>query len=101
MISALDTNDVALICLCYLESATPAQVRYAVRRIRRNAHGTAVVVSLLAKTDHVGDLVAPNLYPGVEPATGSLRNIVGHIVDFVEAGRVEKPQAITKTASTA
>ena len=34
---ALETKDAALVCLCYLENATPAQVRYAARRIRRKA----------------------------------------------------------------
>ena len=32
---ALETENVALICLCYLEHATPAQMHYASRRIRR------------------------------------------------------------------
>src|SRR4051794_26573123 len=36
---ALDTKDVALICLCYVEHVTPAQMRYALRRLRRKAPG--------------------------------------------------------------
>jgi predicted PurR-regulated permease PerM len=34
---ALEIKDVALICLCYLEHATPAQLHYASRRLRRKA----------------------------------------------------------------
>jgi hypothetical protein len=32
-----EIQDTALICLCYIEHATPAQIRYAIRRIRRRA----------------------------------------------------------------
>ena len=31
----LDTKDVAIVCICYIESATSAQIHYAVRRLRR------------------------------------------------------------------
>jgi predicted PurR-regulated permease PerM len=44
---ALDTKDVTLICLCYVEHVTPAQIRYAVRRLRRKAPGARIVAALL------------------------------------------------------
>ena len=44
---SLDTTGVALICLCYIEIATTAQVRYAVRRVRRLAPEVIVLVALL------------------------------------------------------
>jgi hypothetical protein len=28
-----ETQDIGLICLCYVEYATPAQIRYAIRRV--------------------------------------------------------------------
>jgi hypothetical protein len=34
---ALEIKGVALICLCFLEHATPAQLHYATRRLRRKA----------------------------------------------------------------
>ena len=34
-----ETEGVALICLCYLEEVSPAQIRYALRRIRRRRPG--------------------------------------------------------------
>jgi hypothetical protein len=44
---ALDTKDVALVCLCYVEYITPAQIRYAVRRLRRKAPGARIVAAVL------------------------------------------------------
>ena len=41
-----DTKDAALICLCYVESVTSAQIRYAVRRVRRKASEASILVAL-------------------------------------------------------
>ncbi len=41
-----ETQDVALICLCYVEYATPAQIRYAVRRVRRRVPDVLILVAL-------------------------------------------------------
>jgi hypothetical protein len=38
-----DTAGVELICLCYLEAATAAQIRYAIRRIRRRIPDVAIM----------------------------------------------------------
>jgi hypothetical protein len=46
-IFTLDTSGVALICLCYVETASAAQIRYAVRRIRRVVPEVPVLVALL------------------------------------------------------
>ena len=46
-IFTLDTKDVALVCLCYVESATSAQVRYALRRLRRKAPDAFILVTML------------------------------------------------------
>ncbi|HEY2228990.1 MAG TPA: AI-2E family transporter [Xanthobacteraceae bacterium] len=50
-IFSLDTKDVALVCLCYIENATAAQIRYAIRRLRRKAPKAFILVSLLGATD--------------------------------------------------
>jgi hypothetical protein len=47
---ALDTKDVALICLCHLEHATPAQLQYASRRIRRQAPGARILIAVIDET---------------------------------------------------
>ena len=49
-----DAKGVLLVCLCYVENATPAQIRHAIRRIRRRAPDVVTLVALLgnsAKTD--------------------------------------------------
>jgi predicted PurR-regulated permease PerM len=46
-IFGLDTKDVALVCLCYVEDATSAQIRYAIRRLRRKAPEAYILVATL------------------------------------------------------
>jgi predicted PurR-regulated permease PerM len=54
----LDTKDVALVCLCYVEDATSAQIRYAIRRLRRKAPNAFILVSLVGAADGLdGDAV--------------------------------------------
>lgn len=45
----LDTTGVALGCLCYLDSGSPAHMRYAVRRLRRRLPGARLVLSCLGQ----------------------------------------------------
>ena len=54
-IFSLDTKDVALVCLCYVENATSAQIRYAVRRLRRKAPNAFILVSLVGAAAVVDD----------------------------------------------
>jgi predicted PurR-regulated permease PerM len=49
-IFSLDTKDIALVCLCYVENATAAQIRYAVRRLRRRAPKAFILVALVGTT---------------------------------------------------
>jgi hypothetical protein len=56
-IFSLDTKDVALVCLCYVENVTSAQIRYAIRRLRRKAPNAFILVSLLGAADGVDDAV--------------------------------------------
>jgi ABC transporter substrate binding protein len=51
-IFGLDTKDVALICLCYVANPTSAQIRYAVRRLRRKAPKTFILVSMMGGADN-------------------------------------------------
>jgi predicted PurR-regulated permease PerM len=60
-IFSLDTADVALVCLCYVENATSAQIRYAVRRLRRKAPKAIILVSLVGAGDGCGDEVVSEL----------------------------------------
>jgi predicted PurR-regulated permease PerM len=100
-IFALDTRDVALICLCYLENATPAQVRYAARRIRRKASEARVLVSLFGESDHnMGGAEAPHLYAGVELVTGSLHDAIERIAEIARQTPAEQPQPDIPVAPT-
>jgi len=57
-IFSLDTKDVALVCLCYVENVTSAQIRYAIRRLRRKAPNAFILVSLVGTADDTdGDAV--------------------------------------------
>jgi predicted PurR-regulated permease PerM len=55
-ILSLETKNVALICLCYVGSATSAQIGYAVRRIRRKAPDAFILVSLLGNDESIEGL---------------------------------------------
>jgi len=56
---SLDTKDVEVICICYIENATSAQIRYAVRRLRRKAPD-AVILTLLIR-DAGGNAIEADL----------------------------------------
>lgn len=52
-IFSLDTNDVALVCVCYVENATMAQIGYAIRRLRRKAPQAVILVALVGNADNI------------------------------------------------
>jgi hypothetical protein len=54
-IFSLDTKDVALVCLCYVENATSAQIRYAIRRLRRKAPKAFILVTLVGAANNIDD----------------------------------------------
>ena len=58
-IFGLDTKDVALVCVCYVENATAAQIRYAIRRLRRKAPKATIVVVLVVNTDNMSNSEGP------------------------------------------
>jgi predicted PurR-regulated permease PerM len=59
-IFSLDTKDAKLICLCYIATVTPAQIRYSVRRLRRKAPDAHILISLMGDTQEM-DEAAPNV----------------------------------------
>jgi hypothetical protein len=50
-----EIEGVELICLCYLEATTPAQIRYAIRRVRRRIPDVSIVVASLGRPVSVED----------------------------------------------
>jgi predicted PurR-regulated permease PerM len=73
-----DTAGVELICLCYLEEATAAQIRYAIRRIRRRIPDVSIVVATLGRPMSVEDDEASTA--GAESVQDSLRATVDKIM---------------------
>ena len=79
-IFSLDTKDVALVCLCYIENVTSAQIRYAVRRLRRKAPNAFILVSLLGAADgRDGDAV--HEFANAAVVRQSLANTVERILE--------------------
>ena len=72
-----DIEGVALVCLCYVENPTSAQVRYAVRRIRRRLPNVNIVVALFGDPEEVDGQELPSNTEFVER---SLRATVDKIV---------------------
>ena len=58
-IFGLDTKDVALVCLCYVENATAAKINYAMRRLRRKAPQANIIVASVGDSDIIGDIDNP------------------------------------------
>jgi len=85
---ALNTNDAMLICLCYLEHATPAQIRYAARRVRRKAPHAAILVSLFCENGDTQDTM--RAADGVPVVKGSYAATVERIIEMAES-EAEQP----------
>jgi hypothetical protein len=76
-ILSLDTKNVALICLCYIGTATNAQIGYAIRRVRRKAPGALIVVSLFGNAVSIEGL---EQHGELDVVTQSLRATIERIV---------------------
>jgi tRNA A37 methylthiotransferase MiaB len=89
-IFSLDTKDVALVCLCYIENATAAQIRYAIRRLRRKAPKAFILVSLLGATDGFDDQIVQETAK-VEFVKQSLSETVERILKAAQAKDADTP----------
>jgi len=67
-----ELKDVALICLCYLEHATPAQLHYASRRLRRKTPGVSILVCIFNGPGQTREGNPQQLPEGVEFLQGPL-----------------------------
>jgi predicted PurR-regulated permease PerM len=84
---ALEIKDVALICLCYLEHATPAQLHYASRRLRRKAPGVSILVCIFNEAGQTSDGDPQQLPEGVEFLQGPLSAGVKRISEILFQSR--------------
>ena len=85
---SLETKDVALICLCYLEHATPAQLHYTARRLRRKAAGVSTLVCIFNEAGQTGDGDPQQLPEGVEFLQGSLSAGVKRVSELLLQSRI-------------
>jgi hypothetical protein len=88
---------VSLICLCYLEEVSAAQVRYAIRRIRRRAPNVPILVALFSAPVTVApadDSDGPDL------VERSLRGVVDRILTIASRPAVvaAEPQPVAAMA---
>jgi predicted PurR-regulated permease PerM len=84
---ALNLKDVALICLCYLEHATPAQLHYASRRLRRKAAGVSILVCIFNEAGQTRDGDQQQLPEGVEFLEGPLSAGVKRVSEILSRPR--------------
>ena len=80
---ALELKDVALICLCYLEHATPAQLHYTSRRLRRKATGVSILVCIFNETGQTPDSDPQQLPDGIEFLQGPLSAGVKRVCEIL------------------
>ena len=83
----LELKDVALICLCYLEHATPAQLHYASRRLRRKEPGVSILVGIFNETGQTPESDPQQLPEGVEFLQGPLTAGVKRICNSFSTSR--------------
>ncbi|HLN97972.1 MAG TPA: AI-2E family transporter [Pyrinomonadaceae bacterium] len=84
---ALELKDVALICLCYLEHATPAQLHYTSRRLRRKAPGVSILVGIFNETAQTPDSDPQQLPEGVEFLQGPLSAGIKRVSEILSRPR--------------
>jgi predicted PurR-regulated permease PerM len=89
----LELKDVALICLCYLEHATPAQLHYTSRRLRRKAPGVSILVGIFNESGQTPESDAQQLPEGIEFLQGPLTTGVKRICEILS--RSQSPQFVS------
>jgi predicted PurR-regulated permease PerM len=84
-VPSLNIQDVPLICLCYMETPTPAQIHYAVRRLRRKAPAAIIFIALLGGTSAIDDEEVIHALVKLDLVKASLRATVERILAITAA----------------
>lgn len=93
-IFGLDCDKALLVCVTYLQSAKPAQIRYTLRRLRRKVPDASIIVSFMGETGPT-PLDKDELLAGtkkVEFVEGSLEQTVDRILATAAADVTESEQ---------
>ena len=75
----LDTNNVSIVCICYIEDATAAQIRYAIGRLRRKVPKAFILTALVGNTASVGkpeEFLAGSLETAHESLEATVKRIL-------------------------
>jgi hypothetical protein len=95
-IFGLDTKDIALVCVCYVENATAAQIRYAIRRLRRKAPNAIIMVALVGIAESIGNSEGPQTSLPFDFVERSLSATVARILAVAHGshGTKEAPRTL-------
>jgi hypothetical protein len=85
-ISGWDTKGVLLICLCYVGNPSSAQVRYAIRRIRRRTSDIPILLALLGSSPEAQN---GGLLENAEFIERSLHEIVDKVLAVASNGSTQ------------
>lgn len=61
--TAIEKNEAASLCICYLENVSKARLDYAVRKLSRQASSARIVVCLLTEAEQGAYASQPNAQP--------------------------------------
>jgi hypothetical protein len=89
-----ETEGVELISLCYVATTTPAQIHYAIRRIRRRLPNVSILVVLLGNTERFED-------EEVAATAEIVQQSLGETVDRIMAVIFKLAEAVTSAQKPA
>ena len=99
-IFSLDTTGVAFVCLCYVESANQAHIRYAVRRLRRKLPEAPILIALFGEDAANGPEQGKATLPNTSFASRSLSAVIEQIV-AASGGQAATKRALPRVAEKA
>ena len=88
-IFSLDTEDVGLVCLCFIGETTSAQIHYAVRRLRRKMPQAFIMLTLIGSSSAFDEQFMSSA--GIGSIQTSLQETRDEILKVVKGGRHQPP----------
>jgi predicted PurR-regulated permease PerM len=90
----MDFESASELCVCYVETATPAQQQYALRRLHRTAPASHIIFAMLGEADDAEESQAWQLPIYAETVRGPLQTVVEQIsnVALERAARTDTDQ---------
>ena len=91
-IFSLDTEDVGLVCLCFIGETTSAQIHYAVRRLRRKMPQAFIMLTLIGTSASFDEQFISSA--GIGSIQTSLGGTREEILKVVKGGRHQSPATL-------